>query len=141
MEDPAIIAALHTMRTNPAYQNAEAIRRAAKANGTSVAAMATAGETSPQTGALMLLIGTWEVISLLAIQAEEPDLVFEVTPISQMWAELGPAVRIFRSCCGSDFAKRFDEVAAKHKKWVAGKKKGTEYETSDCDFCMHALFG
>ena len=140
MEDAALIATLHTMRTSSAYQKAEALRRQSKASGKSVAAMATGAESSPEMAALMLLIGTWETIALMLSAIKDKNQIFEITPLSQMWDELSPAVRIFRTAC-CDTGHHFDKLAAEHKAWLKEFKKKEGYETADCQICMHAMFG
>jgi hypothetical protein len=99
--------------------------------------MARAEKSSPEYGAITLLINTWETISLLIIQVKDKDLIFEITPVLYMFTELSDAIDII----GEDlpyFAANFRLVSKLHLEWL--KFKDDRYQTGE-KAGMHALFG
>jgi hypothetical protein len=135
-----LLAAIFSIRTNQAYQAAEALRRELKAGGTSAAAMATDADSSAKLHAILLLIGAWETIALLLKDVTDKELFFQKLPICHMWNELRFAIRIFRNADDS-YAKHFTELAMEHETWMNNSNKDNEYRTANCNFGLQAFFG
>ncbi|RJF74100.1 hypothetical protein [Rhodopseudomonas palustris] len=138
--DSRLLATLHGMRTSPAYQSAEALRRRLKAGGKSSAAAATDSEASEALGAILLLIGTWETIAVLLQGAGDASEYFALAPVSYMWGELAPAIYILRSS-DPQCARHFERLGKEHADWISKMKEQGEYQTGDCHGCLHAMFG
>jgi hypothetical protein len=141
MSNAELLAAICAIRTNQAYQAAEALRRKHKAGGSSAAALATDAENSAKLGAILLLIGVWQTIALMLKDAKDKDLFFEELPICHMRNELRPAIKFFRTTMDDGYAKHFDELADEQEAWLDKNKKGTEYRTANCNFGLQAFFG
>ena len=97
-DETAVLLAIETLRSNPEYHTAEVLRR--KTVGGS-AAMAATSEGSAERSAVLLLIGTWESISVLMDGLKKRDKIFEVTPICHMYRELKAGIEalgVLRYC-------------------------------------------
>lgn len=140
MSNAELLAAIFAIRTNQAYQAAEALRRKLKTGGSSAAAMATEADDSAKLGAILLLIGAWETIALMLKDVKDKELFFEKLPICHMWNELKTAIKIFRTN-DDGYAKHFGELADEHEAWLNKNKKSAEYRTANCNFGMQAFFG
>ena len=141
MSNVELLAAIFAIRTNQAYQAAEALRRKYKAGGSSAAALATDADNSAKLGAILLLIGAWETIALMLKDVKDKDLFFDKLPICHMWNELRPAIKFFRTTMDDGYAKHFGDLADEHEAWLNKNKKDTEYRTANCNFGLQAFFG
>jgi hypothetical protein len=85
----ALVNVVTQLRLNPPYQAAEAMRRRSGA-----AAMAAAPLGSAEQGAILLMIGTWERIALMAkaLSASQRQMFYRSTPVSLMMNALKPAI-------------------------------------------------
>jgi hypothetical protein len=128
------LVAVHNMRSNPQYQQAEKARQTAGAE-----AMAKAPQDSDNYGAIRFLIGTWEMISAicLLLPAADRERAFEVLPISYMYDQLKPAIGILRAGA-QGYAGKFEQLMNEHDKWLG--KAETTYRSQE-QSGMHAMFG
>jgi hypothetical protein len=131
--DTQLLATIFQIRSNPSYQQAEAMRRQKN----NVSEMAKADKNSPERGAIYLLINSWETISLLVLQMKDKDLIFEITPVLYMFTELSDAIDII-SCEFPGYAANFRLLSKLQAEWL--KFKDDRYQTSE-QGGMHALFG
>jgi hypothetical protein len=138
MEDAQVFAALHTIRTNPAYRAAEILRLRTEGG---AAAMAKAAKTSDEYGAVLLLVNTWEAIASILEHVSEStrEAVFAVTPVAQMHEALRPAIDALGTGC-PEFGERFTAMARQHREWLSGCGKGGDYVSGNCGG-LQALFG
>lgn len=72
MHKTQLLATIYAMRTNAHYQTAEKRRRDLN----DVGAMARTVKTDADYGSVILLINTWEAISLLVLELEDEDKDF-----------------------------------------------------------------
>jgi hypothetical protein len=133
-----ILATLYSMRSNPTYQQAEALRQKVGA-----ANMAGAEKNSAEYGAVCFLIGTWETIAVLSLPLAKTQKarVFEVTPVAFMHALLGDAILAIRKVDkgpGVNYAINFQKLSDEQTDWL--KTKPESYHTGEGGG-MHALFG
>jgi hypothetical protein len=137
MDNDERSAALFAIRTNRAYQAAEALRRKSRR---SVAALATDASDSAELGAILLLIGTWETIARMLKDVDDKGDFFEVLPVCYMWHQLWPAIKYFRTV-DPDYAKHFGDLAKEYDAWLDKTNKDTEYRTANCNFGIRGWFG
>jgi acetolactate synthase regulatory subunit len=132
LDNTQLLAISFQMRSNAQYQAAETLRRSKD-----VAAMAKAARSSADFAAVNLLVNTWETISLLILQLDDKDLVFQVTPVLHMFTELSDAIEII-SADFPDYAANFRLLSKQQLEWL--KFKDERYQ-SGAKGGMHALFG
>jgi len=110
----AFVITVTQLRLNPPYLAAEATRR--KAAGS--AAMAAAGAASTDLAAVLLLIGTWERIAILAsdLSPLQRGRFFRCTPVKLMWDSLRPAIDALGGA--ERFAPNFEELNATYGSWL-----------------------
>jgi hypothetical protein len=135
-DETAILLAIETLRSNPAYHAAEVLRRQTPGGAGAMAAMS---EGSAQRGAVLLLIGTWESIAVLMDGLKKRDKIFEVTPVCHMWKELEAAVKILRQYFAA-YAEHFEDLYEAYQAWLKKKKKDAKYITAACGG-IYARFG
>ncbi|WGD51561.1 hypothetical protein QA641_40035 [Bradyrhizobium sp. CB1650] len=101
------------LRLNPPYQTAEAIRRRSGA-----AAMAAAGADTEDRAAVLLLIGTWERISIMAasLSSGQQATFFRCTPVKLMWDALAPAIDALGGV--KAFAPEFHRLSGRYESWL-----------------------
>jgi|SRR4030095_1596336 hypothetical protein len=129
-----LLATIYSMRTNSKYQKAEFRRREVN----NVAAMAES-DSLEDSGAVKLLINTWETISLLVLELEDEDKedIFASVPFTYMFTELNDAIEIL-GCKFPYLAANFRLVSKQQAAWL--KFKDDRYQTGE-QGGMHALFG
>ncbi|MGQ0683931.1 hypothetical protein [Bradyrhizobium sp.] len=134
MNNIQLLATIYTMRTNSQYQSAEFRRR----DRNNIAAMAES-ESPEDSGAVKLLINTWETISTLVLELEDEDKhhIFESVPFTYMFTELNDAIEIL-GCKFPYLAANFRLVSKQQAAWL--KFKDDRYQTGE-QGGMHALFG
>src|SRR6266536_4244199 len=100
------------LRLNPPYQVAEAIRRRSGA-----AAMAAAGADSTDQAAVLLLIGTWERIAIMAggLSPAQRAKFFRCAPVKLMWEALRPAIDALGGA--ERFAPEFERLSRSYESW------------------------
>jgi hypothetical protein len=135
-DETAVLLAIETLRSNPEYHAAEVLRRQTAG---SSAAMAAAPEGSAERSAILLLIGTWESIAVLAGDLKKRDKIFEVTPVCHMWRELEPAIQALRRYF-ADYAENFEDLYTAYEAWLKKQKKNAKYVSAACGG-MYARFG
>lgn len=137
MEDEtAVLLAIETLRSNPEYHAAEVLRRRYPG---AAAAMAAMPEGSAERSAILLLIGTWESIAVLAKDLKKRDKVFAVTPVCHMWRELEAAVQVLRRYF-PPYAENFEDLYNAYEAWLKQQKKDAKYVSAACGG-MYARFG
>jgi hypothetical protein len=137
-DETAVLLAIETLRSNPEYHAAEVLRR--KTLGGS-AAMAATTEGSAERSAVLLLIGTWESIAVLAEGLKKRDKIFEVTPICHMYRELKAGIDALRTFFGAPtYASNFEALDGAHRKWLEKYKKNGKYAGAVCGG-LYARFG
>lgn len=101
------------LRLNPPYQAAEMLRRQSGA-----AAMAAAGQPSADLAAVLLLIGTWERIAIIAkpLSKSQREVFFRCTPVSLMWNALEPAIVAIGGA--ATFAPEFERLSQTYDTWL-----------------------
>ena len=109
----AFVTTVTQLRLNPPYQAAEAIRRRVGS-----AAMAAAAPDSADLAAVLLLIGTWERIAILAssLSPAQRGRFFRCTPVKLMWDALRPAIDALGGA--ERFAPNFEELNATYGSWL-----------------------
>lgn len=109
----AFVTTVTQLRLNPPYQAAEAIRRRAGS-----AAMAAAGPDSTDLAAVLLLIGTWERIAIMAsgLSPAQRGRFFRCTPVKLMWDALRPAIDALGGA--EVFAPQFEKLSDTYGKWL-----------------------
>jgi predicted oxidoreductase (fatty acid repression mutant protein) len=129
-----LLATIYTMRTNSQYQSAEFRRRRVN----NIAAMVES-ESPEDSGAVHLLINTWETISTLVLELddEDKDHIFASVPFTYMFTELNDAIEIL-GCKFPCYAANFRLVSKQQAAWL--KFKDDRYQTGE-QGGMHALFG
>jgi hypothetical protein len=132
----AVLLAIEMLRSNPEYHVAEVLRRQTAGG---AAAMAAAAEGSAQRSAVLLLIGTWESIAVLADGLKKRDKIFTVTPVCHMWRELKPAVQALRQYFPR-YAENFEDLNEAHEAWLKKQKKDAKYVSAVCGG-LYARFG
>jgi hypothetical protein len=149
MDEAATLAAIHSLRTNPAYQAAEVLRRKT-ADG--ARAMASAPDGSQESAAIHLLISTWETIALLASGLEKKDKIFEVTPVCHMHHNLKDALTAVSlrhaklkdssafNIPNAGYGANFSILAGEYDTWLRTSNKSAHYISGACDG-MYACFG
>lgn len=149
MDEASALVAIYNLRTNPAYQQAERLRRNTAGG---AAAMATAPENSEEFAAVHLLISTWETIATLLASVEHKDRIFEVTPICHMHNHLKDAIPALGlkhvnlraadefHIPNAGYGANFSMLASEYHSWTIEKNKSAHYITGSCDG-MYACFG
>lgn len=137
MDETAILLGIETMRSDPEYHAAEALRRSTQGG---AAAMALAPEGSKERNAVMLLISNWEVFAVLIRGSRGRDKIFEVTPVCHMHTVLSPAMKQLREEIPG-LATNFEKMNVEYRAWLKKKKKEAKYVSAACDGLMHAKFG
>lgn len=134
MSNIQLLATIYSMRTNSQYQSAEFLRRERN----NIAGMAES-ESAEDSGAVKLLINTWETISLLVLELDDEDKehIFASVPFTYMFTELNDAIEIL-SCKFPYLAANFRLVSKQQAAWL--KFKDDRYQTGE-QGGMHALFG
>jgi hypothetical protein len=132
------LAAVHGMRSNPNYQQAEKARQIAGAE-----TMAKGPPDSDNYGAVRFLIGTWETVSAmcLLLPRTERERAFEVLPICYMYSQLKPAIGIVRAGGKEPFPKyagKFEQLRNEQDQWL--DKDGAAYRSQE-ESGFHAMFG
>jgi hypothetical protein len=109
----AFITTVTQLRLNPPYQVAEALRRRAGS-----AAMAAAGPDSTDLAAVLLLIGTWERIAILAsgLSPSQRGRFFRCAPVKLMWDALLPAIDALGGA--EKFAPEFEKLSGSYGSWL-----------------------
>jgi hypothetical protein len=149
MDENDALVAIQTLRTQPAYQQAERLRRKTKGG---AAAMATAPDDSEEFAAVHLLVNTWETIATVLDGVASKDRIFEITPVCHMHNNLkdalaGISLRHAKLKSASDFdvpnggyAAKFTKLANDYHGWMIEKQKSSLYISGACDG-MYACFG
>lgn len=149
MDESAALAAIHNIRIQPVYQNAERLRRKAK-NG--AVELANGGDDSEELAAAKLLVSTWETIATILESVENKDRIYEVLPICYMFNALREAIAIIsrRHAClkqtdqfeipNNGYGAKFAKLANDYQSWLLEKHKTTQYITGACGG-MQAFFG
>jgi hypothetical protein len=129
-----LLATIYAMRTNSQYQSAEFRRR----DRNNIAEMAES-ESLEDSGAVKLLINTWETISVLVLELEDEDKdhIFASVPFAYMFTELNDAIEIL-GCKFPYLAANFRLISKQQVAWL--KFKDDRYQTGE-QGGMHALFG
>jgi hypothetical protein len=130
-----LLSTIYAMRTNSQYQTSEMRRRNFRDG---IAAMAES-EVPEDSGAVRLLINTWETISVLVLELdhEEKDAIFASVPFLYMFTELSDAIDAL-DCKFPFFAANFRLVSKQQAAWL--KFKDDKYQSGE-QGGMHALFG
>ena len=136
MQETALLVAVETLRSNPMYQAAEALRRQTPGGS---GAMASAPQDSKEHRALLSLISTWEVIALLLSDLKKKDKIYEVTPVCHMYRELRDGLEALGSRVPG-FGKNFAKLDKDYQAWLKKQKKDAKYISAACGG-MHAKFG
>jgi hypothetical protein len=149
MDENDALVAIHSLRTQPAYQQAERLRRKTKGG---AAAMATAPDDSEELAAVHLLVNTWETIATILDGVPSKDRIFEITPVCHMHNHLkdalaGISLRHAKLKSPNDFdvpnggyAAKFTKLANDYHGWMIEKQKSSLYISGACDG-MYACFG
>jgi hypothetical protein len=135
-DEAAVLVAIEMMRSNPAYQAAEALRQHTSDGSVG---MAKAPPDSPEHKAVLLLISTWESIALMALSLKQKDRIFEVTPVCHMQRELRAAIEVLRESFPS-IGANFAALDSEYHAWMAKNKRDARYVTAACNG-LHARFG
>jgi hypothetical protein len=145
----AALLAIHMMRMNAAYREAELVRRSKGAK-----AMA-AKKGSKDYAAIALLIGSWNAIGAAVRQAvpggsTSPtgdafldaylNAIFETVPVCHMYSALKDAVEKIEKDWGEEFAPDFEWLYQEYLKWLERNKKSKGYKTAHCNG-IRAFFG
>jgi hypothetical protein len=130
----AFVTTVTQLRLNPPYQAAEAIRRRAGS-----AAMAAAGAASTDLAAVLLLIGTWERIAIMAsgLSPAQRGKFFRCTPVKLMWDALRPAIDALGGT--ERFAPEFEKLNASYGSWLE-RDDGREFRSVERQ-TICAMFG
>jgi hypothetical protein len=109
----AFVAIVTQLRLNPPYQAAEAIRRR-----TGSEVMAKAEPDSTDLAAVLLLIGTWERIAIMAssLSPAQRSKFFRCTPVKLMWDALRPGIDALGGA--ERFAPQFEKLSDTYGKWL-----------------------
>jgi hypothetical protein len=116
------------LRLSPAYQAAEAIRQSIGA-----AAMASSPPSTPQYGALRLMVGTWETIAI-RVRANDALKVpfYQTNPVGFMWHKLLPGIIVvrdeFTARAAFVYAREFQLLNRAYRKWL--KSLPASYQTA-----------
>ena len=137
MDENALLLGIEALRADHNYYSAEVLRR--KTSGDS-SAMAAAGADAKERAAVLLLIGTWDVISNLLRGIKTRDKIFEVTPVCHMYRELLPAIEVIRQEAPG-FAESFSKLNDEYEVWLKKKKKDAKYISAMCGGLLYAKFG
>lgn len=129
---------IHQLRLSPSYQAAEAIWQSIGAK-----AMASSPTSTPQYGALRLMVGTWETI---AIRVRSNDALkvpfYQTNPVGFMWDKLLPGIKgvrgEFKSSAAPSYAHEFELLNRAYGNWLKGLPAA--YRTAALGG-IHALFG
>lgn len=135
-DETAVFLTIEMLRSSPQYHAAEALRRQTRDGS---AAMVTMPEGSPERGAALLLISTWESIALLANGLQRRDRLFSVLPVCHMWRELEGAILSIRRQFAS-YAENFEALYKANEAWFTQQRKDAQYVTAVCGD-MYARFG
>jgi hypothetical protein len=121
----ALVNIVTQLRLNPPYQAAEALRRRSGA-----AAMATASQGSAELAAILLMIGTWERIAIMAKPLNRTQLhtFFRSTPVSLMWEALKPAIDAVGGTAA--FAPEFERLNKSYNSWL-NSSAGRDFRSAD----------
>jgi len=122
------------LRLNPPYQAAEVHRRSSDA-----ATMAGAAPGSAALAEVLLLIGTWERIGIMASDLSAPQRrkFFRSTPVGLMWAALNPAIQALGG--PEALAPEFKKLNDRYQTWLASPD-GEMFRTANQQ-AVHAMFG
>jgi hypothetical protein len=122
------------LRLNPAYQTAEARRRRSDA-----ATMARAEQDSTELSDVLLLIGTWERIGILArdLSAPQRRQFFGCTPVGLMWQSLNTAIESLGGY--QTFAPNFKNLNDQYGAWLRSADGATFRSVTRQTVC--AMFG
>lgn len=149
MDENDALIAIHTLRTQPAYQQAERLRRKTKGG---AGEMAKASDNTEEFAAVHLLVNTWETIATIIEGVGSKDRIFEVTPVCHMHNHLkdalsGISLRHARLAAPNDsdvpnggYAAKFTRLANDYHGWMLEKQKSSLYISGACDG-MYACFG
>lgn len=149
MDESAALVAIHSLRTQPTYQEAEKLRRRTKGG---AAQLARGDDNSDELAAIHLLVNTWETIATIIEGVESKDRIFEVTPVCHMHrnlkdaiADLGIRHANVKALSAADvpnngYGAKFTKLANDYDSWLVEKHKTTGYITGACDG-MYACFG
>jgi hypothetical protein len=109
----AFVTTVTHLRLNPPYQAAEAIRRRSGS-----ASMAAASAESTDQAAVLLLIGTWERIAIMAsdLSPAQRSKFFRCAPVKLMWDALRPAIDTFGGT--ERFAPEFEKLSRSYESWL-----------------------
>jgi hypothetical protein len=149
MDESAALVAIHGLRTQATYQEAERLRRRTKGG---AAELVKGKDDSAELAAVHLLVNTWETIASIIEGVESKDRIFEVTPVCHMHRNLKDAiadlgirhakVKEFGAADmpNNGYGAKFNKLANDYDNWLLEKHKTQGYITGACDG-MYACFG
>lgn len=149
MDETAALVAIHTLRIQPAYQQAERLRRKARGGATE---LANGKEDTEEYAAVKLLVNTWETIAAILESVESRDRIYEILPICYMHNALKDAVVIISlkhanlkgpeqfDVPNNGYGAKFTKLSNDYKSWLLEKHKTTQYISGACGG-MQAFFG
>lgn len=149
MDESAALVAIQNLRTLPAYQQAERLRRKTKGG---AAEMANANDDSEEYASVKLLVNTWETIATILEGVENKDRIYEITPVCHMHNHLKDAIAGISlrhaklksvgefDVPNNGYGAKFTKLANDYDSWLLEKHKTTQYVSGACDG-MYACFG
>jgi phytoene/squalene synthetase len=131
-----ILLAIENLRSNPAYQAAEALRRKSRGK-----RLAKAKVGSKEHTAICLLITTWISIAHLLKGVEDKSPFFNTLPICHMYRALKDEIEFLRKTLDSQtFARELEELYEEWEAWLDKMGLSKQYVTAMCGG-MTARFG
>jgi hypothetical protein len=136
MSDANVLESIEHLRSHPAYQGAEVLRRS-----TSGGAHALAKGNGGASGeaAVHLLISTWITIAVMVKAMTVKEEAYRVLPVCHMYKELYDAIHHLRNELPQNVAL-VEELNAEYDKWIRSSGLGSDYVTAACGG-LHAKFG
>jgi hypothetical protein len=136
-----VILQIAHLRSNPAYREAELMRRQLGPDGAEK--MAKSPQDSPEYAAIRLLIGTWNRIAIFVEGFSQKQLrrFFRCHPVALTWKVLKPGVEVIRAATGvpepvhRNYARQLEDLAGKYDKWIKsadGKEYRSEAQQAVC---------
>lgn len=126
--DASLLAAIEALRTNPAYREAEEMRRKVGA-----LSMAQAPEGSRERTGIQMLVGTWISIATLLRAAKHKGDLYRILPICHMYRAFVDAIKQLREIAGSDdYARELDELYEDWQDWCDRMELDPHYVTALC---------
>lgn len=123
-----ILLAIESLRSNPAYQAAEALRRKSRGK-----RLAKSRPGSKEHQAVCLLITTWISIAILVARAEDKAAFFNTLPICHMWRALKDEIEYLRKTLDNkDFAKELEELNGEWEAWLQTMGLSASYVSAMC---------